>query len=1409
MVLSSTILVGTLVLKPTEKIQAVQAPKGDKEIVAGGYEIDTSDLPEVRFTKHPEWEELFREAWNTHKRNIRKASDKLNPNKDSYYIDEAYNDYIYAWDTAFMLLFNKYGNHQFPTLESLDNFYYHQVDSNGNDDGYICREISEKTGEFASWNKEYDNPKSVNPPLWAWAEWEQYQVHGDANRFEKMINNKTVLERLISHFNFIERTRKMDNGLYGKTSGLANGLDNTPNQDHGDKTQTYNDLSIQQAQSAYYIAKIAGAIGDRATQEQFEKKYNDITEKINQLLWSKEGNFYFNLDKNGKFTNIPTPTGLWAMAANVATAERAKAMIDNYALNSEKMFRPNGLATTTYDYAINDNNRFWPLGNYWEGGVWAPTSYQYLKGLQNYGYDTVAFQEAIRHVNTLLDVYKAGKTDEKLGISTFWENYSSEYTSCGQRQFDKEYARSYFVGWTGALAIASMIEDVIGVTLNAPENVVQWNIHLTEGHGINKLYMKHKGVVNRISLFTAERKSAASPIDITVTATKDFTLQVRNNDIKKTINVKAGTHTYHVNGKDGEEPVLAVAAHSFNADEKTLTKEALDQNAMDYVVFDEKENVQIHDGLKNRIQKNHIIYNVNTIGYRADSSQNPMKVVDNPEMEALGFQNAKGIVKNGYQEGEEGFMIMAPASNKMQTLNVLVGVRNAKATITGRLSDDSIKGQSQVLYGNDTEQVYLVEIPYRAASDDKYVMVKYVIDRRDVNGYIVLKGAFLSAGGEKLPQELTNVTVESGNGELIVDATAHEEEANDSYRIYVGKDKASLNRVCEATKLPYSIQDLENYTTYYVAIAGVKNGKEGVRSVIVSGIPEEVKRTDRERAIADLEAAMKTILNGNTRFDALKQKLNFVITGSIYGSAFTFESSTDGRMYGLMNDGTLKRPVLPLKDVYGKLIISCTYKGETVKVTKDIIVKAAAKEELCFVEGSVQDFSGQTLNLTLEGTKDWKQYCDSNVTNYAHKKGADYIAGLKRLGDGGVDAASDSPIYFKATDAADSAPVNQRVITHRNKEKAGFEFSLPYSSKPQSASVYALAYDSVVQLEFIINGETLYKDTVSRKDGSAIGKFTVQYKTLRKDDDIKVRLTMIQDYGTHSWGGSVGLAAVTLKETKPKNQAPKADSFDETLNIQYNSAIPASLDLTDAGTKDWLLFSSTEDKQPAYYQKNGGNSIHHFTLFYGDNEYKCEHIPNNTEYKTVYSFTDGAPVKEMKDQKPSLIVKGNDNYASFTLPGGKNMHQVNIYTGAWSSKVVLEVNTKGKKASAYVEVGGSVQYGVFTLNYQSDEDIQVKLYNVTSNDWGNFSISAITVKEFYSVDVSSEIKGGSVELGLTSAYPGQMIDVYARPDNGMKLKKDSLCYRIGGGEAVAITDGRFVMPAGNVVVTAEFEKAGN
>lgn len=1397
-ILSCALVAGTISCETLGEMKVSGA-----EIVAGGYEIDMSDLPEVTFAEHPEWEELFAAAWETHKSNIKKAPTALNPNENSYYIDEAYNDYIYAWDTMFMMMFDRYGLHQFPTLSSLDNFYYHQVDSDGADDGFICREISETTGEFASWNNEYDDPKSLNPPLWAWAEWEQYQIHGDKSRFTKVINGKTIFERLISHFNFVERTRTMDNGLYGKTTGLANGFDNTPNQDYGDCTQTYNDLSIQQAQAALYISKIAVEIGDEETAEYFQKKHETLSRKINDLLWSEDDGFYFNLDGGGEFTNIATPTGLWAMAGNVATEERAETMIDRYTKNSEKMYRPNGLSTVTYDYVdkSNDNIRFWPMGNYWQGAVWAPASYQYIYGLKQYGYTDLAFDEAVRHITMISDVYQKGKNDEELGRATFWENYSSEYTVCARRQFDLEYARSNFCGWTGALAIGTMIEDILGLDLNAPENTITWNLQLAEANGIDKLYMCHDGVENRINLHMTERVSASAPAEITVTAKQDFKLIVNNGDINKIINVKAGTNTYHIDGEAKNAASMTVAVRPV-VDDNNITAKELKQ-AKDYVTFTESKDKSYDDGIQNRIQKSGQIYNVNTIGYRADSTQNPIKLVNNNMFQKAGIDNAQSVKRSGYTEGEEGFMLMAPATNEMQTLKILIGIKDASATVKAAISDASSTNQSYVLTGTNQEQEYIVEIPYSAEKSGRNLLFEYVIEKGNTDGYITLKGAVLNDGGSPV-EDAPKITVTSSDKSLTVNGVTEAEDV--SWKIYIGTEKGIWDKVYETAELPYDINGLVNYKKYYIAASIVKDGVESSLSSVVTQIPEEVSRSARERAMIDLYDVISKILGENNGFDNLKYNLNFDVEGTYYGSQISFESNLFDRLYGITDEGVLKRPKQPMEDVIGTLTIASQYEGESVYLTKDVTIKAYASGEVSEVVGTLADVTDSTIDLTKEGTKDWIQFCDAEITNAARKREDSLITNIKRINNGSVDRATDSPICFTATDSSVNEPINQCVMTHRiddGEDGAGFTFDVPYSDTDQILSVYALAYDSQVTFEFLINEKIYYKETISKLNASVIGKFSVQYRTISQEDQCSVRVTMTENYVSNYWGGSVGLAAVTLRETDNEIELP-VDTYDDTLQISYDGEVPANVSLTEEGVKDWYLFSSNEDKTAAHNEKLNVDGIKDIVFDYENQDYKLEYVPTNNEYKTNYSYTDGTVISSESGKKPSVVVKGDGHSMEFTLPGSKNHQQARIYSGAWNSKAIMEVCVGDKTVSAYGSAGSSVTYGVYTIDYCSEEDLKVKIYNATTEEWGNFSVSAITLKEWYTIEKKTN-EGGNVDVGLYEALPGTVVDVYPITENGYSLKENDLTVSAGNSKST-VQNGYFVMPAHNVIVQAVFTK---
>jgi len=732
-----------------------------------------SNIPSIRLEVHKEWERLYNCAWELHKGNIKKASHLLNPS--AYpdfvsYVDEAFDEKIYQWDTLFMMLFNQFAYHEFPTLQSMDNFYYNQYDYGAAQskfvskemDGFISRMINEDDGK--PWPASYAESThldSVNPPLFGWAEWEQYMVHGDISRFTTSIQRtapnigdtlgeklddctpfaqleKTVLERLDAYFQFIWRNRMNDNGLL-RSSGQANGMDNTPAHWLSPANQTWVCINIQMYQFAGYILKIAYAAGHASIAARYEKIIAEFGPNIMNLLWCPKTNFYHNLDhrpdsgeqflKDSHGDLIYTPVGFWALAAGLLSKEQAKEMVKRYAHNSEMLFRPGGLASLAYQ-----NKDFEPGGGYWLGAFWAPTSYMYIRGLKHMGFGNWAFMEAVRHAGTLSRVLEKGAYDRNGELlHTLWENYSTEWDLPGMTEHKPPMpSRADFVGWTGALAVGTLIQDIIGITLNAPQNSVHWSLRLTEEHGIDKLWMAG----NVFSMYAKSRLTATSPAVVTVDALAPFTLHITNGDSHQSFDVQSGKNIFNIGGVHSGEGAYLVGSINNLGDADVA---ALIKQSSSHVLFGSTANPHINDGLCNQKGKNinKDIFNVNTIGYRNAALR------QSRSLSALLSENVLEYIKTG---AKDGFMAMAAANDTLKTIRLVIGVANAAATIYAELSDAAACPFMRSVVSEGGEKEFVAEISFRASSDDdNYILIKYVIDdvKCGAEGYVTLKALIL------------------------------------------------------------------------------------------------------------------------------------------------------------------------------------------------------------------------------------------------------------------------------------------------------------------------------------------------------------------------------------------------------------------------------------------------------------------------------------------------------------------------------------------------------------------------------------------------------------------------------------------------------------------------------------------
>ncbi len=102
-------------------------------------------LPAPRFDDHPGYVDMYWKAWELAFRNFHEPA--AGTGFVSAFIDAAFNQNIFAWDTCFMTLFTNTAHPLVPGIASLDNFYTRQ-----HEDGEICREIDRSTGrDYEAW----------------------------------------------------------------------------------------------------------------------------------------------------------------------------------------------------------------------------------------------------------------------------------------------------------------------------------------------------------------------------------------------------------------------------------------------------------------------------------------------------------------------------------------------------------------------------------------------------------------------------------------------------------------------------------------------------------------------------------------------------------------------------------------------------------------------------------------------------------------------------------------------------------------------------------------------------------------------------------------------------------------------------------------------------------------------------------------------------------------------------------------------------------------------------------------------------------------------------------------------------------------------------------------------------------
>jgi len=427
-----------------------------------------SQLPEPILPDQPDWMEMYWRAWEIAWSNCRL------PLPDSgfvaRFIDTAFNDNTFMWDSCFMMQFGLYGRRAFPFMGTLDNFYAKQ-----HDDGWICREINTRDGQDFFYP--FD-PNGTGPNILGWAEWRYARMSGDESRFP------LVFWPLLAYHRWHKTHRTWPNGLYWAT-GLSSGMDNQPRvPDSFDSHQHWSwvDASLQAALSAWYLEQMATQMGENEWAQVLVQERTELVEKINRLMWDDAAAFYKDIDPQGRFSPVKSIGAYWALLDRELIPEKRLAPFLAHLRNENTFKRPHRIPSISADSEGYNGQ----TGNYWCGGVWSPTNYMVLKGLRLKGQHALAHEIALNHIGQVCELFQ--HTD------TFWENYAPDAAAAGQP------AKSHFVGWTGLTPISILLEDIIGLSVDWPSRRVTWDRRYSGPiYGVNNYPLGPDGTLDILS----------------------------------------------------------------------------------------------------------------------------------------------------------------------------------------------------------------------------------------------------------------------------------------------------------------------------------------------------------------------------------------------------------------------------------------------------------------------------------------------------------------------------------------------------------------------------------------------------------------------------------------------------------------------------------------------------------------------------------------------------------------------------------------------------------------------------------------------------------------------------------------------------------------------------------------------
>ncbi len=439
--------------------------------------------------------DLYRAAWEMLFGLVRRPSPESGLPGPYISTGSGFKFHQFVWDTSFTAMATAYGHQIMPAYASMDLLYSRQFDG-----GYIHREHDVRDGLPALYEPDF----SPNPPIMSVAEWAMYCWTGDIRRL------RAVYQVLKGNHLWLRFNRRLRNGTYW-TTGLANGLDNSPSLGEG-----YPCLTAQMAHDAEMLALIAGELGMSEEKEHWLSARHEIAEALNKYLWDSSGEIYAASLPGGGHNPNKVVTAFWPLWAAIVPPERVTALA-RHAKDPNSFWRHHPLPSLAAD-----SPRFRPAGDYWLGSTWAPTNFAAIKGFYRSGRKDVALDITMRHLRCMYEVW--------LQTGKIWENYCSEASKRGSWSMP-DYC------WSAVGPIAALYEVILGFEADATRGVLLWRPSAMELCGASNLPLGD----GKVSL--TMRQTAAEPV-IEVESNRSVKLQVEWRGRMHMFLIRPGSRTF-------------------------------------------------------------------------------------------------------------------------------------------------------------------------------------------------------------------------------------------------------------------------------------------------------------------------------------------------------------------------------------------------------------------------------------------------------------------------------------------------------------------------------------------------------------------------------------------------------------------------------------------------------------------------------------------------------------------------------------------------------------------------------------------------------------------------------------------------------------------------------------------------